>query len=492
MRLTTLAVFVLVFFSHAHPYQYWNEIRHSALLPDSTVTIRVENVYGGGVENYMLYSDGDVIEEAMTPIVDGPSTISATVPGPRSDTRYYGFRLLQAEDIDFMPVRIADGADPVPEDLTRISVDAAGDELFGYTNLDLVDCHMSFSGDRLYGSLTNAGGGFPVIQGLTFFGYLLAIADPALADPDTVFGLMYTYEQAGIISPGLYMITGPGLSDLIKLGDVMVEEFPTDNTLMISCELADLVNDPYFVSWYDPEDPVVGVAGFTQRITILGGPAEADRSPGGQCHMRELGIAPGVNRLPTLANLVLEGEGATAVAEIDYSDADANCPIVAQMVFDDSASYAMYPQGLDYTSAVTYSTEPGIEPLAENSWTSAVLSFSDNRSDSVEHQVPGVGIPAEGWPVRNDLLRACVAPNPSSGAAVIEFVMPLRGTLRIDVYAIEGSFVRTLVEQEVGAGRGVVMWSRRDARGTEVSPGIYFLRVSALGQERVLKLVLVD
>jgi hypothetical protein len=303
---------------------------------------------------------------------------------------------------------------------------------------------------------------------------------------------MYTYEQAGIISPGLYMITGPGLSDLIKLGEVVVEEFPADNTLMISCELADLVNDPYFVSWYDPVDPVVGVAGFTQRITILGGPAEADRSPGGQCHMRELGMAPGVNQLPGLANLLLEGEGPTAVAEIDYSDADANCPVVAQIVFDDSTSYPLYPQGLDYTSVVTYSTEPGIEPLAENSWNSAVLIFSDNLSDSVEYQVPGVGVPEDGWHVGHDRLRAWLASNPSRGVAIIEFVMPVRGTLRIQVYDVEGRHVRTLVEQGVGAGPGIAMWSRRDNGGTEVSPGIYFVRVAALGQERVLKLVLVD
>ena len=169
-------------------------------------------------------------------------------------------------------------------------------ELFGYTNLDLVDCRMSISDDRMYASLTNAGGGFPVIQGLTFFGYLIGIADPAAADPDTVIGLMHTFEQAGIISPGLYKITGPAVGDLVQLGEITVEEFPATNSLMLSCELADLMSDPYFQSWYDAEDPIIDVAGFTQRITILGGPAEADRSPGGDCSLRELGIAPGVNQ----------------------------------------------------------------------------------------------------------------------------------------------------------------------------------------------------
>ena len=172
------------------------------------MTIRVENPAGGGFENYLLYAEDGVAEEPMILVPDGPSTLTATVPGPVDETRYYGFRLLNGEELDFMPVRIADDVAPVPHDLTRVATDPSGDELFGYINLDLVDCRVGLTGTRLYTALKNAGGGFPVNQGFTFFGYLLGVADPAQADPDTVFALMYTYEQAGIISPGLYKIFG--------------------------------------------------------------------------------------------------------------------------------------------------------------------------------------------------------------------------------------------------------------------------------------------
>jgi len=490
MRIAVLAVFLLLLCSHAHAYQYWNDIRHSALLPDSTVSIRAENVSGAGVENYLLYNEGGVQEVTMSPMVDGPSTLQAAAPGPIAALRYYGFRLLQNGNIDLMPVRIPDGVDPEPGDLTRIAVDDSGDEAFGYTNLDIVDCRMSFSGDRLYGSLTNVGGGFPVIQGLTFFGYLIGIADPAVADPDTVLGLMYTFEQAGIITPGLYKITGPGVGDLVKLGEIVVEEFPASNTLRLSCELADLMDDPYFMSWYDTEDPVIDVAGFTQRITILGGPAEADRSPGGLCAMRELGIGSGANHLPDLANLTLQGEGPAAVAMIDYSDADANCPVIAEIVFDGGISYPMYPATLDYTATVTYSTEPGIDPLADSAWTTAVLVFSDNLSDSVRYEAPGVGVPAGGGRQKPNDLTAWIAPNPSRGAALIEFNITAPGFMSAEIYDARGALVKSLFEREVGPGRGLVMWSRRDGSGAEVSPGVYFCRIAALGQERVLKFVL--
>jgi hypothetical protein len=492
MKLMLMLAVLLFLVPHAYAYDYWNDIRHSALLPDSTVTIRAESIHGTGVENYALYNQGGVQEASMTHILDGPSTIAATVPGPHTDTLYYGFRTLQGDKVDLMPVRIPDATSPGPEDLTLIAPDSLGDEVYGYTNLDIVECRMSYSGDRLYGSIANAGGGFPVIQGLTFFGYTIGINRPGVADPDTVFGLMYTYEQAGIISPGLYMITGTGLGDLTKLGEIVVEEFPASNTLVISCRLSDLMSNPHFMSWYDPTDPVMDIAAFTQRITILGGPAEADRSPGGWCYPREFSIPAGANELPGLADFTLQGEGASAVAEITYSDADGNCPVVAEIVFDGGLPYPMYPETLDYTADVTYSTEPGIEPLANMSWTSAVVYFSDDMSDSVEYAAPGVGVYSEDDPRGIRGIWASVGPNPSRGYVTIEFTMPVPGTLCMGIYDIKGSLVQTLLERYVSAGSGSVRWRGTARAGSRVSPGIYFLKVSGLGQERSVKLVLLD
>ncbi len=492
MRVTAIVILILLLCSHANAYQYWNDIRHSALLPDTTIAIRVENVSGAGVENYALYRDSGIQEELMIAIPDGPSTLTADLPGPVSGTSYYGFRILEGDDIGIMPVLIPDDLDPGPEDLTRIATDPAGDELFGYPNLDLVDCRFSFSGDSLYGSLTNTGGGFPVIQGLVFFGYLVGITQPGVADPDTVFGLMYTFEQAGIIRPGFYKITGPGVDDLILLGDVAVEEYPASNTLRLSCDPTPMMNDPHFLSWYDPADPVIEVAGFTQRITLLGGPAEADRSPGGRCYMRDLGISPEVNTLPELTNFMLVGAGPTATAEIDYHDADANFPVVSEILFDGSLSYPMYPSTLDYASAVTYSTEPGIEPLASGSWTTALLRFSDNLADSVEYEAPTVGIPDYGDPEHPMALGARAMPNPSSGIVSVAFTMPAPGDLKIDVCDVEGALVCTLLVGEAGSGPGLAVWSGRDRRGRPVPPGVYYLRLAAGRRRESLKVVLID
>jgi hypothetical protein len=479
-----------LFVSSANGYQYWNDIRNSALLPDSTITIKVENPAGAGVENYLLYSSGGIQEEGMTLISDGPSTLSATVPGPVTDMLYYGFRLIQGDELDIMPVRLGDAIVPGPDDLTQLAADVTGDELFGYVNLDLTDCHISFSGDRLYAVLQNAGGGFPVNQGLTFFGYLLGIANPAQADPDTVWGLMYTFEQAGIISPGLYRIEGTGFDDIVKIGEVDVQEYPATNQLMISCLISDLLADPYLLSWYDPADPEFGVAAFTQRITLLGGASEADRSPGGSCYLREFSISPGENQLPELMNADFQGTGSEAFAQIEYSDADGHCPVLSEIVFDGSLVFAMYPLTLDYDSTVTYRTDAGIGPLADDSWSTALFRFSDNLEDVVEHEVSATGIADEhGWNVVS-AISVSNAPNPFNATTTISFDLTRDMHVRICVYDARGAYISTIVDEHLSEGHQEYQWRAESYKGNEIASGIYFLRFYAAGSVQTRKIVL--
>ncbi len=485
-----LAFCLLLLGSRAHAYQYWNDIRHSALMPDGSVVIRAENPSGTGIENYLLYAGAGIAEQAMVPIADGPSTVSAAAPGPASSSRSYGFRLIQGEELDFMPVRIADGASPTPSDLTRLAEDPAGDHLFGYVNLDLIDCRISFSGTKIFAALKNAGGGFPVSSGLTFFGYLLAIANPALSDPDTLFALMNTFNMPGIITPGLYRITGPGLGDLTKIGEVTVQEFPAANSLLLSCNIADLTADAHFSSWFNPADPTLGVAGFTQRITLLTGAQEADRTPGGRCYLRELSISPDANMLPVLTGLSIVGIGSEAYAGVYYLDSDGNCPVVAEIAFDGGAPFLMYPQSLDYGSPVEYRTDAGIPPLAGDSWSHAVARFSDNLSDTVEAEAGTTGIGDEVLGVTPQALRASIAPNPFNSAASVEIQMPQAGQLLVQVFDVRGTLVRTIASFTAGAGVRLVTWDGRNAGGLPCSSGLYLCKISSPEKVVVEKMLL--
>jgi hypothetical protein len=490
LRITAFALCVILIGSTAHAYEYWNDIRHSALLPGNTVNIKLENPTGAGVENFLLYANGGIFEQTMTPIADGPSTLSATVPGPATAARYYGFRLKQGGELDLMPVRIGDGVAPAPGDLTHLSADPSGDALYGYLNLDLTECRVSFSGDRLYAALKNAGGGFPVNQGLTFFGYLLGIANPAQADPDTVWGMMHTYQQAGVISPGLYRITGSGLGNLTKIGAVQVQEFPATNELLVSCLLADLLADPYFMSWYEPSDPVLGIAAFTQRITLLGGAAEADRTPGGTCSLREFSISPGPNQLPTLANGDIQGAGSNAFAQVEYADANGHSPVLSEIVFDGSLSLPLYPLTLDYTSTVVYRTASGIDPLANGTWATAVFRFSDNETNVVEHVVTATGIAHEN-PWNAPKVSVSNAPNPFAETTTIRIHLPETARVKIGIYDVRGSLVSTVADGSFAPGEHAFPWSVSGGGSNGVGSGVYFARITVGASEHVRKLIVV-
>ncbi|MEJ2720366.1 MAG: T9SS type A sorting domain-containing protein [bacterium] len=493
MRLFVVTICALLtMISSAHGFQYWNEIRNSALLPGNAVNVRVENLTGAGVENYLLYAASGIQEQVMTAITDGPSTLSATVPGPTTGTDYYGFRLIQGTELDLMPVRVPAGSNPTPTELTRLVEDPVGDELFGYTNLDLTDCRISFSSDRLYAALQNAGGGFPVNQGLTFFGYMVGVADPAVADPDTVWGLLYTFEQAGIISPGLYRIEGTGLGDMTKIGDINVQEYPASNTLVVSCLLSDLSADPSFAAWYDNSDPTLGIAGFTQRITLLGGAAEADRSPGGRCYLREYSIDSNLNLLPTIENGEILGTGSEAYAQIVYNDPDGNSPILSEIVFDGSLSFPLFPLTLDYTGPVTYRTDPGIAPLANESWSTATFRFSDNQTDVVDYDITATGIDDGNRPAAMNRLAISNSPNPFHESTTIRVYIPSATYVTVAIYDVSGALVATVAEGHFGAGYREFEWRLPNTRNTVARSGVFFARVYAGGTVQARKLVLLQ
>ena len=477
---------MLILVAQASGYSYWNSIRYSALLPDQTVLVRVENPFGSQIYNYLLYDDGGVEEVAMESVADGPSTVAATVPGSSSSASHYGFRLLQpGDELDLMPVILPAGT-PAPDDLCHFVDDPVGDELFGFNNLDLTACATGFSDTRIYASLTNAGGGFPVNQGLTFFGYVFGLTDPDNAVPDTVYAMIYTIDQPGIISPGLYRITGTGMGDLEKIGDIETEIFSGDNTLLLSCQLSDLLSEPGFSSWFDPVDRRVAIAAFTQKITLLGGAQEADGTDGGDCYLRDFSIDPGTNQLPAIANPLFQGTGSQATVSIDYTDPDGNCPVISEIVFDNSSTYPLYPVTLDYGSTVIYRSDEGIQPLATGNWGIADFRFSDNISDVVELQVFHSGINE----AQGTALLLALSPNPSRGALSITVDMPEPGRAILTLYDTAGRSKIKVFEGILGSGESTMSWHPEVTAGSHLPPGAYFLSVEAVGTLAVRKVLL--
>jgi hypothetical protein len=70
-------------------------------------------------------------------------------------------------------------------------------------------------------------------------------------------------------------------------------------------------------------------------------------------------------------------------------------------------------------------------------------------------------------------------PNPFNPATKIGFDLPQEGRVKLTVFDISGRRVASLVDGVLAQGRHEVPWQGRDDSGTEVSSGIYFLRMEA-------------
>ncbi|HMB67860.1 MAG TPA: FlgD immunoglobulin-like domain containing protein, partial [bacterium] len=80
-------------------------------------------------------------------------------------------------------------------------------------------------------------------------------------------------------------------------------------------------------------------------------------------------------------------------------------------------------------------------------------------------------------------------PNPFRGTTQLRYDLPVRGPVRLAVYDVAGRLVSRLHDGMADAGRHAVTWSGEDERGQPVAAGVYFARVTAGSESRVLKIV---
>ena len=68
-------------------------------------------------------------------------------------------------------------------------------------------------------------------------------------------------------------------------------------------------------------------------------------------------------------------------------------------------------------------------------------------------------------------------PNPFNNRTVIEFDIPVQGTIRLSIYDLQGKLVRNLVDNRLlNPGKYRIPWDTTDSRGNDVPSGIYFYK----------------
>jgi len=82
-------------------------------------------------------------------------------------------------------------------------------------------------------------------------------------------------------------------------------------------------------------------------------------------------------------------------------------------------------------------------------------------------------------------------PNPFNPVTTIEYSIPRRCNVRLDIYNSLGRKVRTLIDQEEWAGSHLTTWDGTSRFGETVSTGVYFYRLQAGDSVEMKKMLLV-
>ncbi|MEW6412554.1 MAG: C25 family cysteine peptidase [Candidatus Zixiibacteriota bacterium] len=81
-------------------------------------------------------------------------------------------------------------------------------------------------------------------------------------------------------------------------------------------------------------------------------------------------------------------------------------------------------------------------------------------------------------------------PNPFNPSTTIEFALPTRSAVTLEVINILGQNVRTLLNESLSAGSHSVNWNGNDKNGAAVASGVYFYRLTTETDSAVRKMIL--
>jgi hypothetical protein len=99
------------------------------------------------------------------------------------------------------------------------------------------------------------------------------------------------------------------------------------------------------------------------------------------------------------------------------------------------------------------------------------------------------GIKALG-PIPNSFALSQNYPNPFNPTTNIEFAIPQRQSVKLEVYDILGRLVTTLANSDMPAGTYKVIWNGKDSNGLSVATGLYLYRLQAGSFTSVKKMLM--
>jgi len=358
-----------------------------------------------------------------------------------------------------------------------LTADAVGDTTPGSAGqwLDLTGSAVTYSDTRLYGRLNNAGGGWPLNQGLTtYFIYGFLIYNP---DTLTLSALAMLYVNVPfIMSSGLYRID---LADTSFSRIASISTQASGTSLHMACDISDITSDPLFPTW-PPASGFVVSGGFT--ITAeLGQPGFNDYTyPSLFIPMTQF-LTTDVNAAPTLSDIGFDIIPNVSVnARINYLDFDGNLP-VRRLLFFDRGVFDM--GSFDHS----YGDTAGFFHLL--AWPGDgqhyyYFQFSDGR-DTIQTPYDSLylgPVAAHDGSMPLDFDLAQNYPNPFNARTSISFTLSKSAEISLDIYDLSGCLAVQLLQGRFSAGSHTAIWDGQDFSGQYVSSGVYFYRLGIDGR----------
>jgi len=180
------------------------------------------------------------------------------------------------------------------------------------------------------------------------------------------------------------------------------------------------------------------------------------------------GLPTGVSCVVSAGGLLDAQVSPAFVANIDRHGLDANLALMGR-------GTVICGQG--ELLRVVFDAEVEVEPVA--------TARRDDNADLQVSMTSGTGIMT---PSR--FAAAQNFPNPFNPSTTIAFDLPDARQVRLGVYAVDGSLVRTLVDGEMPPGSHAIVWDGLDAARQRVATGTYFYRLEAGRDIEIRKMTL--
>ena len=187
------------------------------------------------------------------------------------------------------------------------------------------------------------------------------------------------------------------------------------------------------------------------------------------------GGCPRVNKFDALET------GTTGFNALQYQGANGTPHYAGVYRYDiNSMGYPARTMWFGFSMAYMRECENTL-PMMRNQVVRDVLDWMGNSTGS---DITGTGeVPAVNSLSQN-------FPNPFNPSTTIEFGLRGKGHVSLVIYDVAGRLVKTLVDEERGAGGHKVVWDGKNNTGSTVASGIYFYRLVAGDFVQTKKLVL--